>query len=161
MKVRTGLAALLLSIASGIALAGQPRIIIDISDRQMTVYDKKTIIATYPVGVGSEEFPTPRGEFEIQNIVKNPVWYPNPEYTWLSQTARNYIKENGCISYGHELNPLRGYWIGLTGGTGIHGTNQPWTIGYADSHSCIRMLEQDINDLARLVCTETKVTIKD
>jgi hypothetical protein len=45
-------------------------------------------------------------------------------------------------------NPLGTRWMGLGyKGYGIHGTNMPLSIGKAASHGCIRMRNQDVEDL--------------
>ena len=37
-------------------------------------------------------------------------------------------------------NPLGTRWMGISSpGIGIHGTDEPASIGYSDSHGCIRM----------------------
>jgi len=49
-------------------------------------------------------------------------------------------------------NPLGTRWIGLDRkGYGIHGTNQPRSIGHAASHGCIRMSRADLEELFRTV----------
>lgn len=42
---------------------------------------------------------------------------------------------------------------------GIHGTNQPGSIGYSASHGCIRMFNKDISELSRIVEVGTPVKI--
>ena len=51
-----------------------------------------------------------------------------------------------------KANPLGTRWLGLSRkGYGIHGTNQPRSIGWRASHGCIRMRNPDIEELFELV----------
>jgi lipoprotein-anchoring transpeptidase ErfK/SrfK len=50
--------------------------------------------------------------------------------------------------------------MGIAGGVGIHGTNEPWSIGSAASHGCIRMRVPDVIDLYRRVSVGTPVLIR-
>jgi lipoprotein-anchoring transpeptidase ErfK/SrfK len=63
------------------------------------------------------------------------------------------------IPGGSPANPLRARWMGITGGVGIHGTGQDWSIGRAVSHGCIRMHVWDVVDLYRRVPLGTPVLI--
>jgi lipoprotein-anchoring transpeptidase ErfK/SrfK len=57
-------------------------------------------------------------------------------------------------------NPVGVLWMGLNKpGIGIHGTNNPETIGRAGSHGCIRTANWDAARLKDLVSPGTKVTI--
>jgi lipoprotein-anchoring transpeptidase ErfK/SrfK len=44
-------------------------------------------------------------------------------------------------------------------GVGIHGTNNPSSIGGPVSHGCIRMFNKDVIELSKLVPVGTQVTI--
>src|SRR5581483_9610586 len=45
-------------------------------------------------------------------------------------------------------NPVGTRWMGLSQkGYGIHGTNEPHSVGKAASHGCIRMGRRDLEDL--------------
>lgn len=56
-------------------------------------------------------------------------------------------------------NPLGYRWLGLYGNYGIHGTNAPWSIGRSVSHGCIRMYEEDVEELFESVPMGTPVEI--
>jgi len=58
-------------------------------------------------------------------------------------------------------NPLGNRWIGLNQkGYGIHGTNEPRSIGKAASHGCIRMAKADLEELFTLVSVGDEVEIR-
>jgi lipoprotein-anchoring transpeptidase ErfK/SrfK len=58
-------------------------------------------------------------------------------------------------------NPIGTRWMGLSkDGYGIHGTNAPASIGHAASHGCIRMRQQDLEELFDLIPVGTAVKIE-
>lgn len=123
-------------------------IIIRKSARTLTVYVNETPTFTFPVATGRGDL-TPVGEFGIANKIKNP-WYN---------------KKN--IPGGSNKNPLGTRWLGLdvpnTGGYtyGIHGTNNPYSIGHNVTSGCVRMRKRDIEWLYRHIPIGTQVTIVD
>lgn len=57
-----------------------------------------------------------------------------------------------------------GSWLGLNvpwGDFGIHGTTNPSSVGWASSHGCIRMKNEEVAELYKTVPIGTKVTIVD
>ncbi len=59
---------------------------------------------------------------------------------------------NGKIVLPGPSNPVGTRWMGLSiPGYGIHGTNEPHSIGKAASHGCIRMARADLEEFYPLV----------
>jgi lipoprotein-anchoring transpeptidase ErfK/SrfK len=107
------------------------RIIVDVSDRKLHLLDGDRVFRTWPIGIGTMLRHTPTGEFTIVNKVPNPG------------------------------GPFGVYWMGLSKPHyGIHGTNNPSSIGKLSSHGCIRMFNKDVVDLSKLVSIGTRVTIR-
>jgi len=103
---------------------------ISLTGRSLTLYQNGRKIKTYPVGVGKSTTQTPKGTFYIANKRPNPG------------------------------GPFGAMWLGLSIlHYGIHGTNNPGSIGGYVSHGCIRMYNQDVLELARIVPIGTPVTI--
>jgi lipoprotein-anchoring transpeptidase ErfK/SrfK len=92
--------------------------------------------------VGSTEWPTQTGEFQIRQVVWNPDWIP-PNEEW----ARDEKPEQS----GDPDNPLGRAQLVYDAPRSIHGTNEPASIGKAVSHGSIRMRNEDIVRLAREV----------
>lgn len=121
-------------------------IVIRKSTRQLTVYVNESPAYTFQVAVGKANL-TPEGEFKIVNKIKNP-WYMRKS-----------------IPGGSVRNPLGTRWMGLsvpnTGGFkyGIHGTNNPHSIGHNVTSGCIRMRKRDVEWLYRHVPIGTSVMI--
>jgi lipoprotein-anchoring transpeptidase ErfK/SrfK len=92
-------------------------------------------VKIYGIAVGKKSTPSPNGNFHIASRVVKPTWY-----------------QPGKVVGPGPANPLGTRWMGLGfKGYGIHGTNRPTSIGKAASHGCIRMRNQDVEELFELV----------
>ena len=113
-------------------------IIINLPESRLYLFAEGKLTGIYPVAIGLPTWQTPIGEFTILNKVKDPAWYMPPEIS-----RRENVKKE-IIPPGFN-NPLGDRWIGTSiKHTGIHGTNQPMSIGKALSHGCIRLYPEDI-----------------
>jgi lipoprotein-anchoring transpeptidase ErfK/SrfK len=111
------------------------RIVVSIPDRKLALIEDGRVVKTYPVAVGAPASPSPAGEFTIAHRIAHPTYYAP-----------------GVIIPPGEANPLGTRWLGLDQrGYGIHGTNQPHSIGHRASHGCIRMRNRDMEELFELV----------
>jgi lipoprotein-anchoring transpeptidase ErfK/SrfK len=111
------------------------RLIVSVPDRKIVLIEDGQVLKIYPIAVGKRSTPSPAGSFHIASRVVNPAWY---------QPGR--MVEPG------PANPLGTRWMGLGyKGYGIHGTNMPNSIGRSASHGCIRMRNQDVEELFELV----------
>jgi lipoprotein-anchoring transpeptidase ErfK/SrfK len=131
-------------------LVAQPiRLEINISRRQLTLYHENMPIKRYPVAVGRPGWETPTGYFQVIQMIQKPRWI--------------HPFTGKAIPGGHPQNPLGRYWIGFwTNGrdwVGLHGTPNPRSIGGAVSHGCIRMYNEDINELFHRVSVGTPVKV--
>jgi lipoprotein-anchoring transpeptidase ErfK/SrfK len=108
-----------------------PVIVIRRSSNRLTLYNGMKVVRRFQVATGQNIYPTPLGRFQIVVKWKNPWWYP-PASTWAKGLKPVPPGPN---------NPLGTRWMGLSSpGVGIHGTDEPASIGYSLSHGCIRML---------------------
>jgi lipoprotein-anchoring transpeptidase ErfK/SrfK len=109
-----------------------PVILIRRSANKLTLYSGAKIVRTFTVATGQNVYPTPLGRFQIVVKWKNPWWYPPTNDAWAKGLKPVPPGPN---------NPLGTRWMGLSApGVGIHGTDEPASIGYSLSHGCIRML---------------------
>jgi lipoprotein-anchoring transpeptidase ErfK/SrfK len=107
------------------------RIIIDLSDRMLYLLDNEKVTRGFPIGIGRELTQTPLGMYTIINKVPNPG------------------------------GPFGAFWMGLSRPHyGIHGTNNPASIGNLVSLGCVRMYNEDVLALAAIVSIGTHVTIR-
>jgi murein L,D-transpeptidase YcbB/YkuD len=110
-----------------------------------------TRIRSFDVAVGTRAYPTPRGEFEISEIVWNPWWTPPP-----SEWARDDI-----VMPPGPGNPMGRVKMQLAPSYLIHGTPLEQSIGSAGSHGCVRMRNEDVVALARLLQEASGVPFSD
>jgi hypothetical protein len=125
------------------------RLEIDLSHRQLILYEDNTRVKSYSVAVGRQGWRTPVGNFEVIQMIHDPSW-TNPF------TGR-------VIGGGDPENPLGRYWIGFwTDGhnwVGMHGTPNPESVGREASHGCIRLYNRDIQELFTLVRVGTPIEV--
>lgn len=104
---------------------------------KLYLYEGNKVKKVYPVATGRSSSLTPEGTFPVAVKINKPGWKNIPG--------------------GDPDNPLGERWIGLTVGGdrgrtyGIHGTNQPSSIGKHASSGCVRMLNEDVIELSKLV----------
>jgi lipoprotein-anchoring transpeptidase ErfK/SrfK len=106
----------------------------------------------YGVGVGREGF-TWAGSERIRQMKEWPDWFPPKEMIARQPYLPRFMA-------GGETNPLgaRAMYLGNTEYR-IHGTNQPSTIGSFVSSGCIRLTNQDVEDLYSRVSVGTRVVV--
>jgi hypothetical protein len=105
----------------------------------------------YTVAVGMEGLETPEGLYHIQEKEENPVWHV-PNSAWAGSLAGQTIPPG-------PADPIKARWMGIFEGAGIHGTEETWSLGHAESHGCIRMAIPDVIELYDLVEVGTPIFI--
>jgi len=126
-------------------------IVINRSANRLYLFDGGKLARTFQVATGQAIYPTPKGDFHIVVKWMNPTWYPPVNDSWA--------KGLKPVPPG-PLNPLGTRWMGLSSpGIGIHGTDEPTSIGYSASHGCIRMQVPDAEWLFDHVDVGTTVHI--
>lgn len=102
------------------------------ADHTMTLSEAGQVIATYPIATGQDDMPTPGGVYFIRELLAP----PNPEGSY------------GPYAYGLSgYSPVLDNFNGGDAVIGIHGTDDPSSIGKDVSHGCIRMDNDDITEL--------------
>lgn len=110
-------------------------IVVSLEDHKLALVEDGQLKKVYPVAVGKPSTPSPVGTFTIERRVMNPTYH-----------------HDGRTVLPGPNNPVGTRWMGLSiRGYGIHGTNEPKSIGKAASHGCIRMAKADLEDLFPLV----------
>ncbi len=131
-------------------------IIIDTNNRFLYLVTGEGQARRYGVGVGKPGFEW-RGTHKITRKQEWPTWNPPSE-----MRAREAVKGHilPASMEGGPGNPLgaRAMYLGSTLYR-IHGTNAPWTIGFAVSSGCIRLRNEDVVDLYERVKVGTKVIV--
>ena len=112
---------------------------IDTRYRMLDIIEGDKLIGSYPITPGSQKLPAPIGTWKIVGIATMP-WFRWDE-AMLNHGERS---ENFYNIPPGPRNPVGIAWIGLSKrGIGIHGTNNPDTIGRSGSHGCIRLANWD------------------
>ena len=119
------------------------RLVVDLRQLTATLFRRGSPVFRADVGVGRPEWPTPTGEFYVRNKLTK---YANPFYGPLAfgTSARSEVLTDW---------PAGGF-------VGIHGTNRPDLLPGRVSHGCIRLANEDILRLARLMPVGTPITIR-
>ena len=125
-------------------------------DRIVEIREGTRLVASFPVTPGSDNLPTPKGFW----VFRSKVYFP--EFRW-DEAMLNTGKRSDQF---HVLppgpnNPVGVMWMGISkDGIGLHGTNNPYTIGRASSHGCVRLSNWDAVRLAAFVEKGTHVLIE-
>lgn len=119
------------------------KIILNIPAFSLEYYEGETLVKTYQVAVGRSTSQTPTGDFQVINKLKHPTWFPK---------GRQPVPPG-------PSNPLGTRWIGFKNGYGIHGNNNPSVIGTMASAGCVRLHNEDVEELYEKVAIGTPVKI--
>jgi len=119
---------------TAVAPAGKVSIVIKIPARILEVYNDGILYKKYRIAVGRQDTPTPIGDWTV---------------TWKAYRSGDIM--------GTRFIALDVPW----GGYGIHGTSRPWSIGQFASQGCIRLRNQDVEELFEWVPVGTPVRIED
>ncbi|MGG6297540.1 L,D-transpeptidase [Leptolyngbya sp. AN02str] len=123
-------------------------VVLNLQQRRLFVHEGDGVIASYPVAVGKSQTPTPTGEFEIFEMIENPVW----QSPWTGEV--HSPGPNSALG-------LR--WIGFAslsnGVVGFHGTPTVSSIGQAASNGCVRLRNEDVVALFSQVRVGMRVVV--
>lgn len=115
-------------------------IVVDKSQNTLTLKNGEEVVKVYRCSTGKEGI-TPVGEFKIISRMVDPVW-------------------KGVVPPGDPQNPLGTRWLGFDlPQYGIHGTNDPASIGWPVTKGCVRLANPDVEELYTLLPEGTRVII--
>lgn len=124
---------------------GRLSAVVDKSQNILVLSSDGDLIKIYRVATGKDNI-TPVGTFKIVTKLKEPAW----------------THEGRVIPYGDPKNILGSRWMGFDlAGYGIHGTTDPEKIGTQVTAGCVRMRNEDVEELYGLLPVNTEVTIMD
>ena len=131
------------------AMVKQTKVVIRLESRQLELYEADELVRTYDIAVGQDDWETPVGDFTVLDLRHDPVW----EHPITGE----------AVAAGPD-NPLGSRWIGFTFDEGyhigIHGTNQDELVGQAVSHGCVRMRDEEIQELFQELAIGTPITVQ-
>jgi murein L,D-transpeptidase YcbB/YkuD len=149
-----------LTVAAAVVLAsaGRPaaaqendRLVIDLNvpALRVTVRAGDTVLKTYPVAVGQVGHETPLGTYTISHAEWNPWWRP-PASAWA--------RGSKATPPGPD-NPMGRVKLFFAPLYYLHGTPDEKSLGTPASHGCVRMLNDDVVELATLVHDRASPTL--
>src|SRR5277367_5893647 len=122
-------------VVAAARIAPKRVIVVSLEDRKLALVEGGQVKRVYAVAVGKPSTPSPVGTFKIERRVMNPTYHHGDK----------------TVAPGPG-NPVGTRWMGLSkAGYGIHGTNEPKSIGKAASHGCIRMAKADLEEFYAMV----------
>lgn len=107
------------------------------------MFDGCRLVKTFRIGIGTGMTPTPVGRFYLTSLIK----LPDPRTIYGPYAY-------GLSGYSEVLDTWK-----LGGIIGLHGTNDPSSIGRRSSHGCIRMSNRNIKELVRILPLGTPIEI--
>lgn len=128
---------------------GQPeiRITVNVPAFQLTLWQNGKEVKTYQIGIGRREFPLPASLRYATQIVFNPEWVP-PDSSWVDE---HNVTPGERVEADDPRNPLGKIKIPLGKGILIHQASRPSDLGNLVSHGCVRLLTDDLFDLAEKI----------
>lgn len=121
------------------------RIAVDLSRRRLSLYRSGKLVLQTPAAVGASATPTPQGRYFVNER------YDLPDSSGPFGPA--------ALGISAHSNVLQKVWV-EDGPIGIHGTNEPWSIGHAASHGCVRVPNAVMRRLFRLAPAGTPIIVK-
>jgi lipoprotein-anchoring transpeptidase ErfK/SrfK len=130
-----------------------PTIVVHVDTNTLDLYDGFRVVRSWDVATAKPGWTTPTGEWTLYRKAENPTWYNPALDTWGAGLP--------AVIPGGPGNPMgtRALYITAPGLIRIHGTSSPESIGRYASHGCIRMHNEEIEQLYELVPVGTKVIV--
>jgi lipoprotein-anchoring transpeptidase ErfK/SrfK len=108
------------------------RVEVRLTEHRLLLHRGDDVVLDVPVGVGRSEVPTPGGVYYVKELLQPPQ--PDGPY--------------GTYAYGLSgYSPVLEQFAGGRGVIGIHGTDQPESVGTDASHGCLRLRNEDVTRL--------------
>ena len=136
-------------------------LVLKLGERRLYMVDgndrlqKPAVVGSFPVAIGRQEYATPVGRFQVNDMIEDPDWV---QFDW--EDPSRVIK---TFPPGPD-NPMGRRWIGFASAhgwqVGFHGTPHPELLGRAVSHGCVRMRNEDVVKVYDRVSLGTVVIVE-
>ena len=140
------------------------QLVLDRTHRQLLVLRNGQISRRYPAAVGTEGWETPAGSHKVLEKVREPVWTHPVNGKRIASGGKNPLGSR-WIGFYRDCKGRNGWdgeqYLDIEGCTvaGFHGTPHRWTVGRAVSHGCVRLYEENVQEVFDLVRVGTPVTV--
>lgn len=126
------------------------------AEKMLDLTEGDKLIASLPITPGGGELQTPAGAWKILGIAAMPTFRWDKSVLMTGKRSDTFYN----LPIGPR-NPVGVMWIGLNKpGIGIHGTNNPQSIGRAASHGCMRVANWDVVRLSKMITKGMTVIIE-
>jgi lipoprotein-anchoring transpeptidase ErfK/SrfK len=119
------------------------RLVVDLERLRLRLLDGCRTLEAFEIGVGTRDTPTPRGTFFLNSLLRPP-----------DRDSVYGAYAFGLSAYSDVITDWEGGGI-----VGLHGTDDASSIGREVSHGCIRLRNDAIRRLARLLPLGTPIEI--
>ena len=124
-------------------------LVINVPEMQLYDFTQDGPPEVFAIAIGDEMDPSLVGEFRVGKKRAQPAWH-------VPKAIRAEKPELPAVVPPGPDNPLGPFWMTI-GSTsyGIHGTNNPWSIGREATHGCVRLYNDEIERLYQRVKERT------
>jgi lipoprotein-anchoring transpeptidase ErfK/SrfK len=135
------------------------RILVELSSHRITAYKGDSVILSEKIAVGRDDSPTPNGRYYLKELLRACENEKQPD--GKIKCVPNDKGIYGPYAYGLSgFSPTMQTWNGGDAVIGIHGTDKPELLGTDVSHGCIRMSNEGITALSKVLPLGTPVTVQ-
>ena len=135
------------------AVPKDTRIIVNIPAFRMDVFREGSLLKSYKIGIGYQQYPLPTGFRKAEMIIFNPTW-TQPNEPWASSPGL-------VVPAGAAGNPLGPIKVPIGGANLIHGGKDLSKIGTFASHGCVGLTNGQVKDFAKVLAEATDTELKD
>ena len=141
------------------------QLVLDRKHHQLLVLRDGRMTRRFPAAVGTKGWETPAGRFRVFEKVKEPVWTHPVSGDLVDADSEGNPLGSRWIGFYRDCNGRSGWdgeqYLDINGCTvaGFHGTPFRWTVGRAVSHGCVRLYEENVQEVFDLVRVGTQVTV--
>lgn len=135
------------------AVPKDTRIVVNIPAFRMDVFHDGTLMKSYKIGIGYQQFPLPTGFRKAEMIIFNPTW-TQPDESWASNPGE-------VVPAGAKGNPLGPIKIPIGGANLIHGGKDLWKIGTFASHGCVGLTNDQVKDFAKVLAAASNTQLRE
>lgn len=146
IKASNGLASDVIRVGQRLRIwKGRFSIFVDKSQNILILKSGDEVMKVYSVSTGANNS-TPVGKFKIVSKLTDPVWF----------------KSGAIVPPESPDNVLGTRWLGFDlAGYGIHGTTEPDKIGQQVTAGCVRMRNEEVEELYTFIPLSTEVMVQD
>lgn len=128
-------------------------LVINLPEMRLYDFSESLGVRVFAVAIGDREDPTPIARFRIGTKRVDPFWRVPDSIRREDPSLPELVPPS-------EDNPLGSRWMTL-GATsyGIHGTNVRWSIGRSATHGCVRLYDDEMQQLFERTTPGTPVQI--